>query len=89
MVRALELEQENFMSRLFNFRGTNENAGRRAKTLSMDSASRLEEVRSNSPNDKPSGSVVNIRPDSVNKDDIIASYQAKEKQLLQGWFFEF
>ncbi|GLT76197.1 hypothetical protein SLA2020_478700 [Shorea laevis] len=83
MVRALELEQENFMSRLFNFRGTNENAGRRAKTLSIDSASRLEEVRSNSPNDKPSGSLVNIRPAKVNKDEIIASYQAKEKQLLQ------
>ncbi|KAK6264075.1 hypothetical protein SCA6_019509 [Theobroma cacao] len=44
MVRALEQEQENYRSRLFHFRDMNENTGRHAKSLSIESASRLEEA---------------------------------------------
>ena len=43
MVRAFEQEQENYRSRLFHFRGMHENTGRHAKSLSIESASRLEE----------------------------------------------
>lgn len=44
MVRAMEQEHEGFRSRFFHFRGTHENAGRHAKSLSVESASMLESV---------------------------------------------
>ncbi|KAK2654811.1 hypothetical protein Ddye_014667 [Dipteronia dyeriana] len=49
MVRAVEQEQETYRSRLFNFRGMNEGtatAGRHAKSLSVESASKLEDASS-------------------------------------------
>lgn len=44
MVRAMEHEQEGFRSRFFHFRGTHENAGRHAKSLSVESANILDSV---------------------------------------------
>ena len=38
MVKALEQEQESYRSRLFHFKGMYENAGRHAKSLSVESA---------------------------------------------------
>ena len=47
MVRALEQEQENYRSRLYHFKGMNENAGgRHAKSLSSDDSSSLAEYSS-------------------------------------------
>lgn len=41
MVRALEQEQENYRSRLFHFKGLHD-TGRHAKSLSIDSASKID-----------------------------------------------
>jgi hypothetical protein len=47
MVRALEQEQENYRSRLYHFKGMNENAGgRHVKSLSTDDSSSLAEYSS-------------------------------------------
>ncbi|KAJ6696268.1 ROP GUANINE NUCLEOTIDE EXCHANGE FACTOR 1 [Salix koriyanagi] len=47
MVRALEQEQENYRSRLYHFKGMNENAGgRHVKSLSSDDGSSLAEYSS-------------------------------------------
>lgn len=47
MVRALEQEQENYRSRLYHFKGMNENAGgRHVKSLSADDGSSLAEYSS-------------------------------------------
>ncbi|KAJ0006970.1 hypothetical protein Pint_29742 [Pistacia integerrima] len=43
MVRALEQEQESYRSRLFHFKGLHDNASRHAKSLSIESASKLED----------------------------------------------
>ncbi|XWS20277.1 hypothetical protein CRYUN_Cryun31cG0086900 [Craigia yunnanensis] len=98
MVRAHEQEQESYRSRLFNFWGKHENTGRHAKSLSIESASRLEEaaldeevaVRSQGsrpPNDLPSlnrkDKGLRSRP---SKEEMAAAHQAREKQLLNGEF---
>ncbi|KAL5756075.1 hypothetical protein ACOSP7_020500 [Xanthoceras sorbifolium] len=44
MVRATEQEQESYKSRLFNFKGLNEGPTRHAKSLSIESASKLEDA---------------------------------------------
>lgn len=45
MVRAMEsVEHEGFKSRFFHFRGNQENAGRHAKSLSMESASMFDSL---------------------------------------------
>lgn len=45
MVRALEQEQENYRSRLFHFKGLHD-TGRHAKSLSVESASKLGDAAS-------------------------------------------
>ncbi|XP_022720985.1 rop guanine nucleotide exchange factor 12-like isoform X2 [Durio zibethinus] len=92
MVRALEQEQESYISRLFHFRGMNENTGRHAKSLSIESASRLEEgaldeevaVRSQPsrpPNDLPSSNRNDKALRSSLSKEEIAAYQASMAQM--------
>ncbi|XWS16335.1 hypothetical protein CRYUN_Cryun34aG0076300 [Craigia yunnanensis] len=98
MVR--EQEHESYRSRLFNFWGTHENTGRHAKSLSIESASRLEEpaldegvaVRtqgSRPPNDLPlnrNDNGLRSKPSKEEMAEMAAAYQAREKQLLNGKF---
>ncbi|XP_021298633.1 rop guanine nucleotide exchange factor 12 [Herrania umbratica] len=94
MVRALEQEQENYRSRLFHFRDMNENTGRHAKSLSIESATRLEEagmgeevaVRSQGSRTQNDLQSLN-RGDRglrsrMGKEEMAAAFQAREKQLL-------
>ncbi|XP_022777169.1 rop guanine nucleotide exchange factor 12-like [Durio zibethinus] len=94
MVRALEQEQESYRSRLFHFRGMHENTGRHAKSLSIESASVLEEAAldegvairsqgSRPPSDLPSlnRSDKGLKP-RLTMEDMLSVYLAREKQLL-------
>ncbi|XVE88885.1 hypothetical protein DITRI_Ditri19aG0104600 [Diplodiscus trichospermus] len=95
MGRAPEQEQETFMSRLFNFRGTHESTGRHTKSLSVESGSRLEEAASNEAVAvRSQGSRAPKDPPTLNKNDkgsksrpsmeeMAAAFQAREKQILQ------
>ncbi|XP_021892863.1 rop guanine nucleotide exchange factor 12 isoform X2 [Carica papaya] len=83
MVRALEQEQESYRSRLFHFKGMHENASRHAKSLSVESAAKLEEsslnddmmFRSQGSNNQPLKS-------RLGKDEAaLQASQAREKQL--------
>lgn len=49
MVRAIEQEQENNKSKIFNFRGMFENSGRHTKSLSIESASTLDPTSEDDP----------------------------------------
>ncbi|KAK6268047.1 hypothetical protein QUC31_012207 [Theobroma cacao] len=94
MVRALEQEQENYRSRLFHFRDMNENTGRHAKSLSIESASRLEEagmgeeVAVRSQGSRTQNDLLSLnRGDRglrsrIGKEEMAAAFQAREKQLL-------
>lgn len=86
MVRALEQEQESYRSRLFHFKGMHENASRHAKSLSVESAAKLEEsslnddmmFRSQGSNNQPLKS-------RLGKDEAaLQASQAREKQLQAG-----
>ncbi|XVF26765.1 hypothetical protein REPUB_Repub14bG0046700 [Reevesia pubescens] len=97
MVRAIEQEQENYRSRLFHFMGMRENTGRHAKSLSIESASILEEAAldegvtvrtlgSRPPTDLPSSNRNDKALKSKLSKEEMAAYQAREKQLLNGKF---
>lgn len=89
MVRALEQEQESYRSKLFHFKGMFENTGRHAKSLSIESASKLDPteedpVSSRSQGSKPlNDSEKGSRPRLMISKEEIAAKEAKEK-LLQG-----
>lgn len=89
MVKALEKEQESYRSKLFHFKGMFDSTGRHTKSLSIESANKLEAseedpVSSRSQGSRPLNDLDKgpIRPRVVSKEEIEAK-EIKEK-LLQG-----
>lgn len=89
MVRAVEQDQENPRSKLFNFRGMFENTGRHAKSLSVDTGTRLDPTAedgaasSRSQGSRPINDLDKVPKARIISKEEIAAKEAKEK-LLQG-----
>ena len=89
MVRAVEQEQESYRSKLFNFRGMFESTGRHTKSLSVETASKLDPVEddgaasSRSQGSKPLNESEKIPKPRVMSKEEIAAKEAVDK-LLQG-----
>lgn len=88
----MEQEQEGYRSKLFNFKGMFDNAGRHTKSLSVESATALDPSPSEEDpvSSKCQGSKSLNDPDKapkprVNKEEIVAK-EAKDK-LVQGKTF--
>lgn len=86
MVKAMEQEQESYRSKLFNFKGIFENAGRHTKSLSVESATTLDPspteeedpVSSRSVGSKPLNDLDKAPKPKVTKEEIAAK-EAKDK----------
>ncbi|KAJ1388774.1 PRONE domain [Sesbania bispinosa] len=87
MVRALEQEQESYRSRLFNFKGMFENTGRHTKSLSIESASKLDPSEEDPVSSKSQGSKPQNDADKISKSrtikEEIAAKEAKEKLMQE------
>ncbi|ESW07669.1 hypothetical protein PHAVU_010G148900 [Phaseolus vulgaris] len=89
MVKAMEQEQEGYRSKLFNFKGMFDNAGRHTKSLSVESATALDPSPSEEDpvSSKCQGSKSLNDPDKapkprVNKEEIVAK-EAKDKLVQE------